>query len=221
MIICNNLNYQSPILIEEFYNNDKIHRLYLSKSFFASANKDQYFLKIFHYTPNKALTCEGYIYFYLDTTTCESSFIGAFVKPEYRGQGLSSYLFAAWIKFCLEAGFYHIKTSTKQRKPFLIYQLKTFSFEIEDPTLYGKSNYTINICKKDDDRTKYLHFQLPEDAKRFAKGAVMHGDNYAILDTIDESTIILDDVLLSKPYFLQDEETAYRRSRKIHNEFKK
>ena len=220
MTIFEYIDYNKPYFLEEFFYNNMIHKLYLYKSFFSDAQKDQYFLKIFHLTEKKEIICEGYIYFYVDIPTKTTSFIGAYIKPEYRGNGLSSFLYAYWINFCLDKDIIHFDTNPKQRKPFLIYNLKKFTFEIINPDYYNKSPYTINICAKENDRTKYLYFHNQEFGKVFSKGKIMQNDNYALLNDISADTLVLDDVLLSTPYFMQDENKAYKRSLQIQERFR-
>ena len=48
----------------------------------------------------------------------------------------------------------------------------------------------------------------------------MQNDNYALLTDIGDDTIVLDDVLLSTPYFMQDENKAYKRSLQIQERFR-
>lgn len=47
----------------------------------------------------------------------------------------------------------------------------------------------------------------------FSKSKIMKEDNYHILDSIDENTMILDDILLSIPYYLDN---AYTKTKSIY-----
>lgn len=214
------ITYQKPILLNTFFDSNQVRKIYLSKSYFSSLNQDQYFIKSFLLTPQGKLICQGYIYFYLDSEKKESQFIGAYVKEEYRQMGLASLLFSLWIKFCLEEGFYNLKTNKKQRKPFLLYLLKTFSFELKNPSDYETLKSTIYIYKMINDYTKYLYFKNEKQKEQFIKSEIMKKDNYQILEKIDENTILLNQVILSKIYQLQNENFAYTKSLNIQKKYK-
>ena len=209
-----NIPYNKMILIDEYYYNELKLNLYLEKSYFKANGLDQYFLKLIVKNLNGSLSCIAYIYFYLDFDKNESKFIGIYTKTEYRNNGFASLLISNWIKFCLDNGIYNLETNKKQRKPFLLYLLKTFYFELRNKDAYKKSGSNIDICSKTDDYNKYLLFQNEKQKKNFINGNIYQGDNYHILDFLDEDTRILDTVLLSHPYIIQDDNAAYSRSLK-------
>ena len=217
----------------------------LEKAFFKQKNTDQYFIKIYRTDLSGLCSREnmGYIYFYLDKVSKTSSYIGTYVKPEYRSIGLASLLTAYWIKICLEEGYEFLTTNKTQRKPYLLYILKRCSFEIDNPEQYNLSKYTIHICK-DNHNQRVLLFKSDKYARDFQNGKIYQGDDYKILlleglgsgivlsndETISSEKLqkllekaknkvqLLDRVLLSNIYSLRDNETAYNLSTKRINE---
>ena len=214
----------------------------LEKAFFKQKNIDQYFIKIYRNDLSGIFSQEnmGYIYFYLDKTSKTSSYIGTYVKPEYRSIGLASLLTAYWIKICLEDGYEFLTTNKTQRKPYLLYILKKCSFEIDNPEQYDLSKYTIHICK-DNHNQRVLLFKSDKFARSFQSGKIYQGDDYKILllEELDSGIVLSDDensnaissekfqkllekvknkvqlldrVLLSNIYSLRDNETAYNLS---------
>ena len=213
MLNLEKISYNKIILIDDNYCYEGLYqRVYLEKTFHKFNNRDQYFLKLYYHTPQKEFVCQGYIYFYIDWLTKTSSFIGTYIKPEYRGCGLSSLLISNWIKLCFDNDIYNLNTNKTQRKPFLLYLLKKYYFEILDPAMYDYSKYTINICKKENDKSKYIHFRNLQQKEAFLKSSIMKEDNYSVLDQITDNITILDQVILSKPYLLEDENSAYNKS---------
>lgn len=206
--------YDKPNIIDTFYRDNKLRKVSLEKAFFSCNGKDQFFVKIYNMDCNGNYTCEGYIYFYLDDVKKESSFIGIYVKPEYRSLGLASLLVSYWLQICMHYDYCHFTTNKKQRKPFLLYLLKKMGFEIDDETSYDLSKHTIELYSDGKTRTKYLLFRNPKHQDSFQQGSVYREDNYQVLTSSDSNLIWLDQVILSKPYNLQDENTAYTRSRK-------
>lgn len=209
-------------------------------------NCDQYFIKIYRTDLSGSHSREnmGYIYFYLDSASKTSSYIGTYVKPEYRSLGLASLLTAYWIKMCLDEGYDFLTTNKTQRKPYLLYILKKVFFEIDDPERYRLSKHTIHICK-DGEGQRFLLFKGDDIARRFQSGKIYRGDDYRImlfedldLDrgivlSKDENGIVtssdeiqklleaaksrvqlLDCVLLSNIYTLRDNNAAYDLSSK-------
>lgn len=214
------LDYNRPLLYEVFDFNGQEQRVYFSKSFFKDKNTDQYFLKLYLNNSNGSLHCQGYIYFYLDETMGASQFIGAYIKPEYRNNGFCSLLMALWLKFCLDYGFENIETTSQQRKPFLIYSLKRFEFEVQNFSLYQTHPNTITICRKESDSHKYLYFKSNTQRDSFNTGKVMHADNYRIVDSLDEVTPV-DEILLSHIYQMQDASKTYTKTLSIYSRHKK
>ena len=219
---------------------------FLEKAFFKSKNADQYFIKIYRTDLSGSHSRDnmGYIYFYLDSESKTSSYIGTYVKPEYRSLGLASLLTAYWIKMCLDDGYDFLTTNKTQRKPYLLYILKKVFFEIDDPERYHLSKHTIHICK-DGEGQRFLLFKSDELARRFQSGKIYRGDDYKImlfedldlgrgiilstdehgivtssdeiqklLDVAKGRVQLLDCVLLSNIYTLRDNNAAYDLSSK-------
>ena len=203
-IINNDLTFQESII-----------RTYLSKSYSSSSKKDQYFITLYKVNSNSDMNCLGYIYFYLDFKTNTSEYIGTFIKPEFRSNGLASLLTSSWIKLCLDYNINNLKTIKKQRKPFLLYLLKTYAFELPNISFYEISDSNIHIYKKDKSKEKYLLFENLKQQETFKQGKIFRDDNYNIIDELDSSYEKLDTVILSKKYFLQDEERAYQKALKV------
>ena len=216
----------------------------LEKTYFKQINATQYFIKIYWNDLSGSHSREnmGYIYFYLDATSKTSSYIGTFVKPEYRSLGLASLLTAYWIKICLDDGYDFLTTNKKQRKPYLLHILKKVFFEIDDPERYRLSKHTIHICK-DEEGQRFLLFKNDKFARSFQKGKIYRGDNYKIvlfedldrgiklskderglvassdeikklLEETKSKVQLLDYVLLSNTYSLRDNNAAYDLSSK-------
>ena len=205
---------QNMILLETFYINNEIRRLYLEKTHFNCKGMDQYFLKLYSLNPNGSYKCDGYIYFYLDEVKKESTFIGIYVKPECRNIGIASLLVSSWLKKCMDYGYQNFTTNKKQRKPFLIYLLKKMGFEINDITKYELSDFTIGLYQSPENYEKYLSFKAAKYAEIFMRGSIAKEDNYCLLPNEQDSFIFLDQILLSNIYTLQDDNEAYTRSRK-------
>lgn len=208
-----NMPYKKPLLIDENVNTKQ--RVFFEKTRFNEANVDQYFIKIFRVLPDGNYVCQGYIYFYLDFLNRSSNFIGLYTNPLFRNEGLGQLLISYWVTLCLDNGIYKLDTIQKQRKPFIIYLLKKFKFDLHNIQTYETSPNTISICQTPIIDAKCLHFKNPRQAETFRKGKINAGDNYFILDSLDEDTTVLDQVLLSTPYQSTDDELAYDRSLKL------
>ena len=216
MTILQNLGYNTPVTLDEYVNKEGfLQRIYLEKSFFPALQKDQYFISIAKINYNKNQEKIGYIYFYFNQYEKSCEFIGMFIKTEFRNQGLSSLLTSYWIRLCLDLGIVDLYTTKKQRKPFLIYILKTYFFELNNITIYQDSINNIHICRKEKDDKKYLLFDNDKEKASFQKGTIYTNDNYQILDELEGDTEKLDTVILSKRYFLKDDEAAYKKALRI------
>ena len=100
MNVLENLPSDKHILIADNYTYDNFYqRIYLEKTYFKEKNMNQYFLKLYLLMPNGKLICQGYIYFYVDFNTLTSSFIGMYIKPEYRNQGLATLLVSIGLNY--------------------------------------------------------------------------------------------------------------------------
>lgn len=181
---------------DEFFSGNYNHKLFLKKSIDDGSNKPKFYLSIFSYINNE-LRQQGYLYFYIDEETKTSNFIGLKVEKEYRGLNIGSFLVASWIDLCLNNGYDFLGVNKKQRKPFLIYLLKTYGFEIFDISLYDTRLDVISICKSLDtkDDCKYLLFKDHNHEKVFIGTNSFKDDNYRIVHD-DSGVIILDKVIL-------------------------
>lgn len=215
MKVLEKISYNKSVLIDQDYIVDlRESRLYLEKTFHKFNASDHYFLKLKRITTSGALDCLGYIYFYIDFLKLESKFIGIYIKPEYRNKGLASLLVSNWIKLCLDNGIYNLETNKKQRKPALLYLLKKYTFELENPDIYNSSLFTIDICEDIHNKLKYLYFKNREQRLKFISSTIMQEGNYLVLDELTDNYQVLDNVLVSKPYYIQNDNTAYSRALK-------
>lgn len=213
MVSLKNIPYSKCILIDDNYFYENINqKIFLEKSLNTNDNRDQYFLKLYLHLPNGDFICQGYIYFYIKFDTKESHFIGTYIKPEFRNKGLASLLLSNWMQLLFENDIYKLSTSKKQRKPFLLYLLKTYSFEIANISKYDISQWTIDICRSEKDNKKYLMFKDLTHKKYFLESLINLNDNYIVIDELTEDIKKLDSVLLSNPYHLQNSDYAYTKS---------
>lgn len=212
-----NMPYDKPILICK--NSITRQRICLEKSRFTQCDTDQYFIKILQTTPNGNYLCQGYIYFYLDFLMRSSDFIGMYIKPDARNLGLAQLLISYWIGICLDNGIYDLKTIPKQRKPFILYLLKKFKFDLNDTSKYQTYPNVISICHDEFINGKCLYFQNPKQSATFRCGKINAGDNYVILDELTSNTVVLDKVILSTPYESTDESVMCTKSHKLIRSF--
>lgn len=212
MDIIESMPYDKNILYDDSYQyNGLRQRIYIQKSYMSINKGNQYFFKSYILKGNE-LICQGYIYFYLNKENRTSDFIGAYIKPEYRNGGLASLLVSIWIQFCLNNGYNFLGTNKAQRKPFLLYLLKTYGFEIMDSTIYQTNPNVIDICKSEIDNTKYLLFKNQKQKISFLRGNIAKGDNYSVIDSLSDNIHYLDSVILSRIYSLMNEFKADEKS---------
>ena len=221
MIFLEGIPYDKNILYQDGFEYKGIKQdLYFQKTYFKETGKTQYFIKSF-IKDNGFFTCQGYIYFYLNDDSKASDFIGVFVKKEFRNSGLASLLVASWIDFCFNNGYDFLGTNKTQRKPFLLYLLKTYGFEIFDETIYNASPNTIQICRSNFDSTKYLLFKNTEAKEFFMRGKIAQEDNYIAIDELMPGMSYLDSVLLSQIYHLENYTRASEKTQLVLNRHKK
>lgn len=179
-----------------YFSGDYNQGLYLKRSIDDGSNRPKYFLSVFTKI-NGELRQQGHIYFYLDHETKSSYFIGINVAEEYRNLNIGSFLVASWIDLCLNNGYDFLGVHDKQRKPFLLYLLKTYGFEILDKSLYDTRPDVISICRSSDleKKDKLLLFRDMKNEQDFLKTNVFKMDNYKIIHSL-EGSIHLDDVIL-------------------------
>lgn len=204
-------NYQ---IGQDFFDGRNIERLYLKKTHSKAENKDYYFLNLYTITPNGEMLCQGYMYFGLNVPKNQAKFIGVYVRPEYRSQGYASLLIAEWIKLCLDSDIYDLKVNKKQRKPFILYLLKKYEFELANINEYNTSPYVIHICRDLSSNFKYLLFDSEKQKEGFSNGKIMRYDDYHIIEQLTDGIEEVDKVLLSRPHILTDENQAYVKSLK-------
>lgn len=212
------MSYRENILWKDgFQYHGYQQQIKLSKHFCESDPMDRYYLKTDIITSDNQPIHQGYLYFHIDFDTSQSEFIGACVENEYRNSGIASLLISSWIQFCLDQGIDNLKTISKQRKPFLLYLLKLYNFEIENIEEYLTSPKVVHICRKNEENDKYLIFANKREEEMFRRSNIMKTDNYKIIDATEKNIQILDSVALYNPYFLQDKEKAYQKSLQVYN----
>ena len=188
---------QSLVYGNNFFSGDYNQTLLLRRSKEGSADRPQFYLCVVSCINGKRVQ-QGYIYFFLDYQTKTSDFIGIKVNPEFRNLNIASFLIASWIDLCMNNGYEALGCIQKQRKPFPLYILKKYNFEISNLSLYDTRPDIVSICKSNNefDRTKFLLFKSPEHEKLFINSNVSHSDNYSIIHGLDEDKMVLDRVLL-------------------------
>ncbi len=196
-------------------------QVFVEKTFFRQLEVDQYFIKIFTKNEIGNFMNLGYLYFDLDFEENISHFIGMYIKPEFRGTGLSTLLISIWIQICLENEVASLETICNQRKPFIVYSLKRYGFDMRDKRdLMCNKVFICQSNQKPEDLTKYLFFESDDQKATFLKSPIASADSYSVLDEITSDFTVLDTILLKQPYSLQDEGKAYKLSmKKLHNSF--
>ncbi len=187
---------ESTLYKDGFFSGDFNQDLYLKKSKMDVSNRPKYVLRVYSKI-NGELVLQGYLYFFLDYKTKASYFIGLKVMEEFRNLNIGSFLVASWIDLCINNGYNFLGVNEKQRKPFLLYLLKTYGFEIFDKSLYQTRPDVISICRNIDfiDKSKMLLFKNEKHEKVFMGTNIYKSDNYKIIhDT--KGVIILDNVIL-------------------------
>lgn len=192
----------------------------LSKYICNADINDRYYLRANVVKENQLISL-GYLYFYIQPALSQSEFIGVGINEAYRNYGIASLLIASWINLCLDEDINHLKTTAKQRKPFPLFLLKKYHFDVQNPQVYQTSSRVVHICKKENSSQKYLLFKDKHEELRFQRSNIMTSDNYHILDTSDTPFTIIDTVALSTPYFLEDQEKAYQKALKTYKRYQK
>lgn len=213
--------YQHRIAFASFFYENEKYNIFFQKGYGEKVDEEyipslsRYYIQIYKdKIEGEFPTLCAYIYFYLDFKTKETKYIGTGVNPEFRNKGFASILASLWIWICMDNNFYEYLTNKKQRKPFLIYLLKLYGFEIKDITEYDTSRKTILICKDILSQDKCLYFKNAKQEIDFRNSHIYKNDNYRIISSLDNISI-LDRVLLSTPYKLEDFNQAYVRSRRV------
>lgn len=183
----------------DFYSGEYDHNIYLVRAKDDDSLKPKFYIWATT-NVNGVEEKQGYLYFYLDPINRTSSFIGTKVLDKYQGLNISSLLVSVWIDLCLNNGIDFLSSNEKQRKPFLIYLLKKFGFEIFDKNLYETSNDVISICRRDYDKSKLLLFKNDMHEKVFKGTNVFNTGNYEIIHSFD-GVEHLDDIIMPLQHF--------------------
>lgn len=206
MGVLENMNCGDNILYSSgYFSGDYSQDLYIKRSHDDGSNRPKYYLNIVT-TIDGELVQQGYLYFYLDFEHKMSDFIGVKVNEKYRDLNIGSFLVANWIDLCLNNGYDFLGANKKQRKPFLLYLLKTYGFEIFDVSLYDSRDDVITICRSVDykDKRKILLFKDPKHEKVFVGTNCYKDDNYEIVHD-KKGIITLDNVILPLQNMSKDE----------------
>lgn len=181
----------------DYFSGNYNQELYLKRSVDDGSNKPKFYISAFT-NINGKLKEQGYLYFYLDYETKKSYFIGLSVSNEYRNLNIASLLISNWIDLCLNNGYDFLGVNKKQRKPFLLYLLKTYGFEILNTSLYDIRNDVITICRNINlnDKRKFLLFKDSKHEKTFVGTNIFKNDNYKIIHNCN-NIIKLDKIILS------------------------
>lgn len=214
---------------DSFYSGDYNQCLYLVKANDDGSKRDKFYIwattKI-----NEQEIKQGYLYFYLDKDTKTSSFIGVKVLDDFRNLNIGALLISSWIDLCLNNGYDFLGVHEKQRKPFLLYILKTYGFDVSNQSLYDTRKDVISICRREDfaDKSKLLLFKDSQHEKVFMGTNIYKTDNYEIIHSLD-GAVFLDNVIMplqgmkknQVPYKLIDYEKANVKVLSIFNKHKK
>lgn len=220
-----NMPYKEPFMFNSFNIDGEDFNIVFNRGFGDRVkgelvdNLSHYYIYIYKssYNSDEVIKPLAYIYFFLDFGKRETRYIGTFVDEEYRSKGFASLLTALWTYISLDNDFYDCRTNRRQRKPFLLYLLKLHGFEIEDIRNYEENEHTIYICR-DLDNNKCLYFKDSNQSFTFSESHTIQKDNYQIVNQEDfnsGSIEVLDKIILSTPYYLQDFDKAYSRNRRI------
>ena len=167
---------------EGFFSGDYNQDLYLKRAGVNQKDAPTYFLS----ACSKEGTIQGYIYFYLDKINKQSNFIGVKVDEQYRNLNMGSFLISSWIDMCLNNGYEILGMNDRQRKPFFIYMLKKYQFEVPDISDYETRPDIVAICRSDNftNNAKYVLFKRKHEELKFANSKISRGDNYEIVQPI-------------------------------------
>ena len=192
MIIYNAHDYGYKLYKTNYFSNKYNHQIYFKYT--NDAGQDKIYISICTTIRNKEIL-QGYIYANVDKLSKTSEFIGMKVDYHFRNQNIGSLLVSLWIDFCYNNGYDFLKTTNKQRKPFLLYLLKKYGFEVYDTNLYETRNDVISICQNPDSNDKLLLFKDPKHEKVFRTSKAFKNDNYQITDS-QEDLILLDKIIM-------------------------
>ena len=206
------------IFYDSLYRENEEILIYFSKC--SSAND----MPRFYFSFYEKETLVAYIYFYLNMGGGRTSkFIGMYVAKEKRNEGYAKLLLSTWIQFCLHHSVETIQTIERQRKPFIVYLLKTFGFDLLNEEEKQKDRRKIAICKRENSCSKCLHFHDKNQEMGFINSHIMKEDNYDVLSLLDlenPDIHVLDHILLLKSYISYDNEKTYEKAKQIIKKYK-
>ena len=187
---------ESVLLSDKCYSGEFNQHVYLKRAADDGSGRPKFYINIFS-NINGELVKQGYLYFYVDYKMKACDFIGVNVSEEYRNLNIGSFLVATWIDLCMNCGYDFLGVNPKQRKPFLVYLLKTYGFGILDTSLYRVRDDVIYICKgiEKGDKRKLLLFKDLKHESTFKGTNVFKSDNYEIVHSRD-GVILLDKVIV-------------------------
>lgn len=169
--------------------------IYLTRAEGNQGKNPMYYLWIYG-KENGTLVKQGYIYFELDFDNKKSSFIGIKVEERFRSLNISSLLLASWIELCLNNGYDYLGVNQKQRKPFLLFLLKKYGFDVENLSLYDTRPDVISICRDlSKPKDKILLFKDARHENVFKNMKICQEDKYRIIHSMNGMRF-LDKVIL-------------------------
>lgn len=179
-----------------YFSGEYNQEVYIKRSEDDGSGRPKFYMGVYSLI-NGRFVQQGYLYFYLDKDTKTSDFIGIKVLEEYRNLNIASFLIASWINLCLNNGYDFLGANEKQRKPFLLYLLKTYGFEVMDKSLYLTRKDVIAVCRsaKKNDTRKLLLFRDLKHEKDFLGSNSFRDDNYEIIHDL-RGVAILGDVIM-------------------------
>ena len=120
-----NMNIGDNLLYSDrYFSNEYDQLIYLKRVPSDTILKPKYYLNVYTMINNELIK-QGYLYFYLDLVNKTATFIGVGIKPQYRNLNIASLLISCWIDLCLNNNIVYFDANEKQKKPFLLYLLKT------------------------------------------------------------------------------------------------
>lgn len=196
MSILKNMNPKDQIIYDDRAISGNYDQTLFLKRAMGNPNEDPIFYIRAYGKTNDELVPQGYIYFHLNHETKSSSFVGVKVEEEFRNLNIASFLVASWIDLCMNNGYDFLGVKQKQRKPFLLYLLKKYGFEVLDKSLYETRPDVIAICRDYQyPKQKLLLFKDQKHENAFAKTNVFKDDNYQLVrDT--HGIVVLDNIIL-------------------------
>lgn len=178
-----------------YFSGEFNQELYIKRSNDDGSGRPKFYMGAYSLI-NGEFVQQGYLYFYLDKDLKTSDFIGVKVTEEYRNLNIGSFLVASWINLCLNNGYDFLGANEKQRKPFLLYLLKTYGFEVIDKSMYLTRKDVISVCRgREIYQGKLLLFRDSKHEKDFLGSNAFKDDNYVIIHDL-KGVAVLDDIIM-------------------------